>query len=57
MKIIKITKCFDECPHCTGPDYNNSDPKKATFQYTCQEIPDWIEDEDTIPDWCPLEDA
>jgi hypothetical protein len=35
----------------------NSDPKKATFQYTCQEIPDWIEDEDTIPDWCPLEDA
>ena len=54
MKIIKINKCFDDCPHCTGPDYNR---KNKLFMYTCQEIPEWIENEDIIPDWCPLEDG
>ena len=54
MKIIKITKCFDECPYCTGPDYNK---KTKTWQYTCQEIPEWLDNEDVIPGWCPLENA
>ena len=54
MKIIKIKKCFDDCPHCTGPDYNKD---KKLYQYTCQEVPDWIEDEAYIPDWCPLVDG
>lgn len=51
MKIIKIDKCFDNCPHCTGPDYNK---EKSRMMFTCQEIPEWIDNEDTIPDWCPL---
>lgn len=54
MKIIKINKCFEECPHCTGPDY---DRNIDGFAFTCQEEQCWIEDENTIPDWCTLEDA
>lgn len=54
MKIIEINKCFEECPHCTGPDWNK-DTKKMMF--TCQEYIRWIENADSIPDWCPLKDA
>jgi hypothetical protein len=54
MKVIKITKCFDECPHCTGPDLNR---KTGVWRYTCQEIPEWLDNEDIIPDWCPLNDV
>ena len=53
MKIIKIESCED-CPHCTGPDWNK---KAKEMKYTCQVIPEWIQDEDAIPSWCPLEDA
>ncbi|MCP4579814.1 MAG: hypothetical protein GY846_26385 [Deltaproteobacteria bacterium] len=53
-KIIKIKKCTDDCPHCTGPDWNKT---AKEMQYTCQELPAWIPDGDCIPDWCPLEDA
>ena len=54
MKVIRITKCFDDCPHCTGPDCNQAN--QSIYQYTCQEMREWIDDEDTIPDWCPLEE-
>ena len=51
MKIIEINKCFDECPHCIGPDWNR---QKRKMMFTCQEIPAWIDDVDNIPGWCPL---
>ena len=54
MKIIKINSCFNDCPHCTGPDWHK---EKKKWMFTCQEIPEWIEDADNIPDWCPLLDA
>jgi len=52
MKVIKINKCFEKCPHCTGPDWDGK-----TYKFTCQESVAWIDDEDIIPDWCPLPDA
>jgi hypothetical protein len=51
MKAIIIHKCYEECPHCTGPDF---DGKK--WYFTCQEVSRWIDDEDKIPEWCPLPD-
>jgi len=53
LKLIKINKCRDECPYCTGP-YDNADPK--TFMHICEKIQAWIVDADVIPDWCPLGD-
>ena len=53
IKKIKIDKGFDCCPHCTGPDLNK---KEGKMMFTCQEAREWIENENTIPSWCPLED-
>lgn len=52
-KVIRINSCHGECPHCTGPDYNS---KTNKWQFTCQEEVEWLDNEDIIPDWCPLED-
>ncbi|MCP4552485.1 MAG: hypothetical protein GY834_10700 [Bacteroidetes bacterium] len=50
-KIIKITKCFEECPHCIGPNYNK---KRKTMQFSCDETGDWLDNVDIIPDSCEL---
>lgn len=54
MKIIRVSKC-EECPNNDGNLQGHGNP------YACYHPvfmpPRCIHDTNTIPDWCPLEDA
>ena len=53
MKIIKIDRCLD-CPH-----HHIIHTVRFTSAVTLGCKKEWrrIEDDSSIPDWCPLEDA
>lgn len=54
----KVIFIFDECKGCPYVRKETTDNKYFSFSYLCSLMRlEEIEDEYSIPEWCPLDDA